>query len=751
MKLIKLLTLLLFFPTTCLVAQNATSLQERYLDSLIVRAGNVYKTHNYKEAITISAKLIEKGNEYNISYPKFYGYDLLGVTYKRLDDSIKARINAEKALEIAEESEIDSLIALEYKNLGSILTSNGRTYEKGLGLLQNSISIYENNNKPRYIYGVYINIIWTLLDNERQEEAYEYLNKANSIAEKVDVPEEDEMCIKFLMGRYYHRAKYFYLAEQQLLPVSEQLEKGGLNDLGVEVYKSLKEIYKEQRNYKKALSSSEKEKYYREKVYASKKIQAIEVASAKFELSEYQKDLEIAIKEKEHSKELVEASQQLVDKSEQLTYIFIVATSVLLLALLGFYLLFRSRKKFIKKLSRNNIELVEARDKTEKLSKVKSQFFSTVSHELRTPLYGVIGISSMLQEDIKLKSHQKELNSLKFSADYLLALINDVLLLNKMDYQDLVLEKVPFRLDALIGSITRSFEYSLEQNKNKLIVDIDKEIPNNLIGSSVRLSQILMNLIGNATKFNENGTIWFNIKLKEVTQDGSYRTHFVIKDDGIGIPKDKQAFIFEEFTQVEDENYNHKGTGLGLPIAKKLLKLHNSDIHLKSELGKGSEFSFTLDLIENENQSQVSASQSHTVEDVSGSLMSQYGNIHVLIVDDNKINQKVTQRMLDKNGIKFSVANDGDEAITMALFGTYDLILMDINMPKVNGIEATKKIREFNKHIPIIALTAVEVEEMRIEILESGMDAILSKPYESLHFLTTILRVLSKKRSRVVT
>ncbi len=750
MKLLKLLILLLFFPKACLIAQNTTDVQERYLDSLIARASNVYEARNYKEAITVSAKLIEKGNEYKVDYPKFYGYDLLGVIYKRLDDLAKAKTNAEKALEIAEKSEVDSLIALEYRNLGSILTNNEETFEKGFELLQNSISIYENNNKPRRIYGVYINVIWALLDNGREEEAYEYLNKASNIAENVDVPEEDKMCIRLLKGRYYHRANYLYLAEQELLPVCEELEKGGLDDLGVEVYKNLKEIYKEQRDYKKALSSSEKEKYYREKVYASKKLQAIEVASAKFELSEYQKDLEIAIKEKEHSRELVEASQQLVDKSKELTYIFIIATSVLLLALLGFYLLFRSRKKFIRKLSKNNIELVEARDKTEKLSKVKSQFFSTVSHELRTPLYGVIGISSMLQEDIKLKSHQKELNSLKFSADYLLALINDVLLLNKMDYQDLVLEKVPFRLDALIGSITRSFEYSLEQNKNKLIVDIDKEIPNNLIGSSVRLSQILMNLIGNATKFNENGTIWFDIKLKEITEDGAYRTHFVIKDDGIGIPKDKQAFIFEEFTQVEDENYNHKGTGLGLPIAKKLLKLHNSDIHLKSELGKGSEFSFTLDLIENASLSQTSSNQNLSVEDVSGSLTSQYGDIHVLIVDDNKINQKVTQRMLDKNGIKFSVANDGDEAITMALFGTYDLILMDINMPKVNGIEATKKIREFNKHIPIVALTAVEVEEMRIEILEAGMDAILSKPYDSLHFLTTILRSLSKKRSETL-
>ena len=160
-----------------------------------------------------------------------------------------------------------------------------------------------------------------------------------------------------------------------------------------------------------------------------------------------------------------------------------------------------------------------AKDNAERLSQLKTQFFSTVSHELRTPLYGVIGLASILLED-KTSKNKEDLKSLKFSADYLLALINDVLLLNKMDANGVILEKTAYRLSSLTKSITRSFEFSLEQNNNKIHLHIDENLPDKQVGDYVRLSQILMNLIGNAIKFNENGNIWVSIDLLEKTKTG---------------------------------------------------------------------------------------------------------------------------------------------------------------------------------------------------------------------------------------
>ncbi|WP_299883849.1 response regulator [uncultured Lacinutrix sp.] len=736
MKKIRFLILFLIFPTYYINAQVNTPAQKSYLDSLIVRSKEIYGTYNFKEAITLSAKLIEKSDEYRISYPKYYGYDLLANVYSKLDDSTKARINAQKAIKIAKEINNDTLIGAGNLKLGSILSYNTNTYKKGIRLLEESISIYHESDNLEAIHIAYINITRALLENNSLDEAYDYLNKAHVIEDEIEVSKMSKLRTNFLLATYYFKKKYYNLAEKELLSISEDVDKSSINSLGTIVYKYLKEIYIEKKNYKKAFSCLEKEKMYSEKIYAFKKIEAIEVASGQFELSEYRRNLQVAIKDKEYA-----ANDN--KKSKQLTTILIIATGILLLALLGFFLLFSSRKKFVKQLSKNNEELTIAKNKAEKLSKVKSQFFSTVSHELRTPLYGVIGISSILQEDIKLKSHQKELNSLKFSADYLLALINDVLLLNKMDYQDLVLEKIPFELNGLVRSITNSFEFSLEQNKNRLYVSIDDKIPNNLIGSTVRISQILMNIIGNATKFNENGNIWLDITSQGSINEDLHRILFVIKDDGIGIPKEKQDTIFEEFSQVENHNYSHKGTGLGLPIVRKLLKLHNSDIHLKSELGKGSEFSFTLDLLENKNVVETSSVSNLSLDEIK----LKYNEVHVLVVDDNKINQKVTQRMLERNDIKSSVANDGEEAVKMTRVNNYQLILMDINMPKMNGIEATKVIRTFNEDIPIIALTAVEIEEMRAEILASGMNGILSKPYDASQFLSTILKSISKRET----
>lgn len=731
--------LLLFFLFNLLnaTAQNVVDSKIDTLELLIDKSNDAYEVYNYKDALKYASLVIDKAKQYDQDYYSFLGYDMLGGIYSETDDSIQGRIYSEKALEIARASKKDSLIAWGTLNLGILYSENKRTYDKAIRYFEESIAINEKNDQLGHVYLTYISLAWTYLDNNQLDSAYAILNKAKAISKKKKVDYLNNLYIELLFGRYYQAKKNYGRAIGQLELIARKADKDSLTDLALEVYKPLAASYHETNDFKNAFSSLQKYNHYKQKAYTLNKVQETEKARAQFDLKQAQNDLKIAIREKNYADEIT-------SKSKSLTAIFIGATLILIAALVSLFLFFKTRKKFIDELKNKNKELIAAKEKAERLSKIKTNFLSTVSHELRTPLYGVIGISTLLKEDNNLKAYEEDLESLKFSADYLLALINDVLLLSKMDAEAVKLSQTPYELDNLIHSIIKSFEFGLQQNDNKLHLEIDKKIPNLLIGDPMRISQILMNLVGNAVKFNKRGNIWLKIALIEFSDDGFCKTQFTIKDDGIGIPLDKQKIIFNEFTQVENKNYSYKGTGLGLTIVKKLLNLYNSEINLKSKPGQGSTFSFSLLLEKNTSKITQKKGKSILIQDLEQTIKN--GNKHVLIADDNGINQKVTQKILKKYNIKSSLANNGKQAVDMSMKNTYDLILMDINMPETNGIEAAILIRKFDKNIPIIALTAVELDEIREEIINSGIDDIIHKPYDMYEFVEIILKNLSDEK-----
>jgi CheY-like chemotaxis protein len=297
------------------------------------------------------------------------------------------------------------------------------------------------------------------------------------------------------------------------------------------------------------------------------------------------------------------------------------------------------------------------------------------------------------------------------------------------------LEKLFFNLKDLMHSIVKSFEFTRLQNKNAIHLEIDPKIPFNLIGDPVRLSQILMNVIGNAMKFTERGNIWISTKLVEDKTD-SAKIYFEIKDDGLGIAKNKHQIIFEEFSQLKSENYNYQGTGLGLPIVKKLLLLFNSEIHLASDVGIGAAFSFEIEF--KKAAAGIGDNGIETIKDES--ILQETEGRRILIVDDNRINQVVTQRILEQKSFICEICDNGLDAIEKVRNNYFDLVLMDVNMPGMTGMEATVKIREFNKDIPVVALTALEIEEVRGDIYKAGMNDIIIKPYDTSTFYQVIYR-----------
>lgn len=689
----------------------------------------------YKNAIEIATQIITEGETQQNPYYLFTGYDLMGTINSEMKDTLQARLNHEKALNIVIENKLDSLLSWAYINLGNVESDGKKNYQKGINYYKKSIELTTGNNDIENIDPL-INIAWTYIDENLPDEALPYLLRVENIYKKDTIYPREIAETKTLLGRYHAQKGNYKLAEEAFLEVEEVFKTEKYPSVALEFYKYYGRLSEIQGDYKKAYELLKKAKELDDKKYKRDKLREIQAANTRFNIKEYERTIASAKKE-----QII--NDQLFEKSKEVRNILILASSILLIALIAIFFAFKSRKKYIKRLHEKNNQLMVAKDDAERLSQLKTQFFSTVSHELRTPLYGVIGLASILLEN-ETSKNKEDLKSLKFSADYLLALINDVLLINKMDANGVTLEKTSYRLSSLAKSITRSFEFSLEQNNNKIHLHIDKNLPDKQIGDYVRLSQILMNLIGNAIKFNEDGNIWVSIDLIEKTKEGLYTTKFTVKDDGIGIPVSKQKSIFEEFSQVENRNYNYQGTGLGLPIVKKLLALYDSEIIVASEMGKGSTFTFTINLEANTAEESTEENENYK----QGDAIHIFENVHILVVDDNRINQKITQKILEKRQFKCSLADDGEQAISLVKENNYDLILMDIHMPKVDGVQATKAIRKFNQEIPIVALTAVELDEMRATIMDSGMNDIILKPYDISQFLTTILRNLNKALSK---
>lgn len=387
-------------------------------------------------------------------------------------------------------------------------------------------------------------------------------------------------------------------------------------------------------------------------------------------------------------------------------------------------------------LKEKNNELIVAKNKAEEASKARSEFLSTVSHELRTPLNAINGITHLLLEENPKKSQMHYLTSLQFSGNYLTNFINDILEINKIDSNKLEIEYISFNLKQLLGDIQNSLKEIAIISNNKFILKIDSAIPENLIGDPTKLSQIFMNLINNALKFTNNGTVSVVARLRNYTNDNA-TVYFQIIDTGIGIPEDKLKKVFDSFSQGSVEiNRKFGGTGLGLTIVKKLVRILGGHIRLKSVVGEGSTFSFELKFKADTKPIQIKSKIKNYNSEI-------FKDKKILLVEDNKINQMITKKMLSRKEMECTILDNGEEAIQVLKNNNYDLVLMDVHLLGINGTIATQQIREFDTTTPIIALTAISLNENREMLISYGMTDVITKPFIPEDFYTTIAKNFS--------
>lgn len=367
--------------------------------------------------------------------------------------------------------------------------------------------------------------------------------------------------------------------------------------------------------------------------------------------------------------------------------------------------------------------LIKTREEALQLSKAKEMFLSVMSHEIRTPLNAVIGMTHILLDDNPTESQLENLNILKFSAENLHSLLNDILDFTKIETNNLQLERVDVNLKHLVSHTMNSLQFKTAEKGIALKSEIDYRIPQFVKGDNTRLYQILINLLGNSIKFTECGEV--KLKLNVVNQDKDNITiNFEVSDTGIGIGQDKLSFIFDAYRQAEtNTSRKYGGTGLGLAITKKLIEMHNSEIIVTSEKGKGSSFMFTI---------KFATSTPAEMLPLKGASYRTFSS-SVLVVDDNEINRLLAKKVLFKWGITADFAENGKIALDMVQQKRYDLILMDIQMPVMGGMEAVKLIRQLEgnhfKDLTIIALTASIMSNDVNDIKSSGMNDYVLKPF----------------------
>ncbi|WP_293873524.1 ATP-binding protein [Flavobacterium sp.] len=605
----------------------------------------------------------------------------IGLCYMNLEQFSKAQINFNKAQSIYDILKIDNS---QFLNL-----------QKGI--------LYKNNGKTDFASKLFNEII------SKDDSKDIFKTKAEALYQLGTI--EENLNHNNLCANYLNRA----------LKLSE---KNKDLDQKVKILLELSKVYDKLLDVKKS--------YFFLKAHTDLKDSLSHLNNQKLDINDY-----VDFKESERLKAIDqmtkenEAQQKTNKFAKLITFLAIALITILSLLSLSLYKnnIIRSQSNIV--LKEKNFELQIAKDNAEKASKARAEFLSTVSHELRTPLNAINGITHLLLEDNPKQNQLHYLNSLKFSGNYLLTFINEILEINRIESCNIEIEYIDFDIKKLLFDIKNSLTEIATINNNKFTLDIDENIPEIQLGDPTKLSQIFINLINNALKFTKNGEVIVTAKLIEYSDDFS-RINFAVRDTGIGIPEEKQETVFESFSQGSIEiNRKYGGTGLGLTIVKKLVELLGGEINLTSKVGVGTTFDFELKLLNGEEKIQVEKTKLYSDEILK--------NKHILVVEDNKINQMVTKKMLEKKEVTCQIIDNGEEAVEiLSKNNTFDLVLMDVHLPGINGTIATQKIREFDTKKPIIALTAISLNENRAMLLSYGMTDVITKPFEPENFYRII-------------
>ncbi|WMI68357.1 ATP-binding protein [Mangrovimonas sp. YM274] len=648
-----------------------------------------------------------------------------------IEEPQEAMVSLTKAAKIQREIEDYANLAITY-NVWGIISYSSKEYQTALDYFNSAKTKFEEEDLEEYIPEVCLNEAKVYIKLEDYKQAKAQLEKAIVLAKKYNQS-------NILSSALINSGKVLQKlgnTDSALSATNDGLKIAQQNKLIEslnESYLTLSDIYQSEENYKLANEFLVKHIKLSDSILDIKRENLSPERRTQF-ISEY--------KDAENQQLKAEMEQKNADSNltKITTILSIALITILSLLTLSLYKNNNIRLKTNNMLHKKNDELVLAKEKAELASKTKANFLSTVTHELRTPLYAVTGLTNMLLEEHPKPEQIPHLKSLKFSGDYLLTFINDILQINKIEANKVDLDPEIFDLKKKVGNVISALNNSAMDNNITMHFEYDKALPRTFEADQLKISQILINLIGNAIKFTKDGDIWVRVtKINE--KDGTFNVRFEVEDNGIGITKEKQEHMFESFSQGSIQiNRKYGGTGLGLSIVKGLIEILKGKIYLKSELGKGSTFIFEVPMAYAEKLETIAKpNYSNNINQLDLS------NVKILVVEDNKINQMITKKILNKMNLHCDVVDNGEDAVERVKEVRYSVVLMDIHMPGISGLEATKIIRTFDKELTIFALTAVTLEDKMHEFDEAGFNDIISKPFKQEDFEKKLFNALSNQ------
>ena len=617
-------------------------------------------------------------------------YNILGESTKNKSYLFYSLDNSMKGLRLSRENNLTQQEALNFLNIGD-------TYER-LDQPFKAIHFYE-----------------------------EALHRYQQIGDKTWIQNTEQ-----LLGDVYYKLKNYDEAivhiNKSILLAKEQRLISYLRDN----YEVLSKIYESKNDYKKSLECHTIYAQYKDSILNENSAINVARLQTEFEFQRQSQEIEILKKNTEIQKE------KIISQTTQRNFLIVAIVAILILLIIIYY---RYREK-----QKAESIILKAKEAAELAKEMQEQFLANTSHEIRTPMNGIIGMTSQLL-DSPLNNEQLEYAlAIKESSNNLLVIINDLLDLSKIKAGKMAFEMIPFNLSDLCKNLIFTLQYRSSEKNIHLISSIDEKIPSVLLGDPVRLNQVLLNLAGNAIKFTEKGEV--KITVKQLRDDGKQvRLFLSVQDTGIGIPNNKLDKIFESFTQVNaTTTRKYGGTGLGLTIAKQIIEQQGGTISVSSKVNEGSTFSFVLDF-KKTNKKVKEIKEQKFADPFNQNI--DFSKVNILIVDDNRVNQRVAALTLKKWNAKISVADDAKSAIEQLKKSTFHIILMDIAMPEMDGIEATQFIRKKLPApictTPIIAMTASALIGEEEKCIEAGMNDYISKPFNPNDLFNKIIRLVPQE------
>jgi signal transduction histidine kinase/CheY-like chemotaxis protein len=725
----KIFILFLLFFVQFHFAQTETP-QVKEIKAIIAKSGEFLTKLECEKSLRLAKTALEKALKIQDYEQTARAYNLIGLNLEQYSDYKKAIFFYQKGLKYADNCSNNFMQYAIHTNLANSYCFKKIDYKKGIYHYNKALYFVNLSNDDYQIMYANLNITSAYFRVGDYKNGIGYLKTA----EKFIVSQDDlesKIMYNSLLGDYFSYKNDFNKSEQYYktaLKFCNENTTEFLESNAAEVYDDIARMYEKKKDFSNAFLYMEKYSDLKDKLFEEEHSQAERQTGIATVLDEYKRQINNIEFEKNQQLELI-------NQNKKITILLIIISIILVLLLLSLYKNYLFKKKTNSFLVKTNQEIKLAKEKAEELLTLKSQFISTISHELRTPLYGVIGIIDIIKEENPKLAKSDYMKSLTFSSNYLLSLVNDVLQLSKFESRKIKLEENLFNIFEEVDAIFSSSNIIYNKNSNKINFNLDPNIPEFLIGDSSRLAQILINLLDNSLKFTNEGEVTLTINAIKNEEDYSY-LKFEVKDTGIGIAPENQKIIFDNFVQIKNKKMPNQGSGVGLSIVHYLIEMFDSKIIIESDLGKGCSFSFTIKFKNRciEEPKLISNTPSQLLLEP----------INVLLIEDNKINQLVTKKSLVKLKCNVEIVENGIDALDLLKNTTFDLILTDINLPDISGFEITKKIKELNIQTPVFAVTAYSYEEIKLQAIESGIDEVFVKPFNTQELSAKINEIVRK-------